>query len=303
MAGPDVAMPWDVPPPPLLNFHSFSDGKVPHMTDRPDKISSADAIPPAGHPKEMRPRPRAEGEGYKASGKLDGKVALITGGDSGIGRAVAIAFAKEGADVAIVYLDEHDDAERDPSAGRGGRAGAASLIAGDIGDEAFCREAGRRRSSRIGRLDILVNNAAEQHPQEATRRRSARSSCERTFRTNIFAMFYLTKAALPHLRRGRGDHQHDVGDRLSRQPAADRLRVDQGRDRGVHALARGQAGGRRASASTRVAPGPDLDAADPGDVPPSKVGEFGSDARWAGPASRTRSRRATCSSRADDAPT
>jgi NAD(P)-dependent dehydrogenase (short-subunit alcohol dehydrogenase family) len=148
----------------------------------------------------MSPRPRAEDPAQRGSGKLQDRVALITGGDSGIGRAVAIAFAKEGADVAIAYLDEHSDAEETrrmvEETGR-----RCIAIAGDIGDEAFCRGAVERTVRELGRLDILVNNAAEQHPRDSIEEISA-EQLERTFRTNIFSFFYLTKAALRHLREG-----------------------------------------------------------------------------------------------------
>ncbi len=148
----------------------------------------------------MRPRPRAEDRQYRGSGKLQGKAAIITGGDSGIGRAVAIAFAKEGADVAIMYLNEHEDAkETRRQVEQEGRRCIA--IAGDIGDEAFCGEAVSQVMREFDRLDILVNNAAEQHPQESIEKISA-EQLERTFRTNIFAMFYMVKAALPHLKPG-----------------------------------------------------------------------------------------------------
>jgi NAD(P)-dependent dehydrogenase (short-subunit alcohol dehydrogenase family) len=148
----------------------------------------------------MTPRPQFDDEKYRGSGKLRGKSALITGGDSGIGRAVAIAFAKEGADVAIVYLNEHEDAEEtERLIGEQGRR--CLLIAGDIGDEAFCKKAVEQTANEFGRLDILVNNAAEQHPQESIEKISA-EQLERTFRTNIFSMFYLTKAALKHLKKG-----------------------------------------------------------------------------------------------------
>lgn len=147
---------------------------------------------------EMEPKP--ETGRYQGCNKLQGKVALITGGDSGIGRAVAIAFAREGADSAIVYLEEHEDAQDTQRAvEQEGRR--CLLIAGDIGDEGFCREAVRRTIDEFGKLDILVNNSAEQHPQKELTDISA-EQLERTFRTNIFSMFYLTKAALPHLKEG-----------------------------------------------------------------------------------------------------
>jgi NAD(P)-dependent dehydrogenase (short-subunit alcohol dehydrogenase family) len=149
---------------------------------------------------EMRPQPRAEDPGYRGSGKLRDKVALITGGDSGIGRAVAIAFAREGADIAIVYLNEHQDAaETKRQVENEGRR--CITIAGDIGDESFCREAVQQTVDAFGRLDVLVNNAAEQHPQASIEHITA-EQLERTFRTNIFSMFYMTKAALKHLKEG-----------------------------------------------------------------------------------------------------
>ena len=149
---------------------------------------------------EMKPQPVAADPHYRAAGKLEGKVALITGGDSGIGRAVAITFAAEGADVAIIYLNEHRDAEdtrqRVEAEGR-----KCICIPGDVGDEGFCFEAVERTVRELGHLEILVNNAAEQHPQERIEDISA-EQLERTFRTNIFAYFYMVKAALPHLREG-----------------------------------------------------------------------------------------------------
>lgn len=153
-----------------------------------------------GRESEMTPRPKADDPQYRGSGKLQGKVALITGGDSGIGRAVAIAFAKEGADVAILYLNEHDDAkETKQLVEEQGRR--AALIAGDIGDEAFCQQAVQQTVNEFGKLDILVNNAAEQHPQQSIEDISAQQ-LERTFRTNIFGMFFMTKAAMKHLNEG-----------------------------------------------------------------------------------------------------
>ena len=137
---------------------------------------------------------------YRGSGKLDGRVALVTGGDSGIGRAVAVHFAREGADVAILYLNEDTDAQDTLKMVEAeGRRGV--LISGDIGDPAFCRQAVKQTVDKFGRLDVLVNNAAEQHPQEKITDITA-EQLERTFRTNIFGMFYLTQAAMPHLKKG-----------------------------------------------------------------------------------------------------
>jgi len=149
---------------------------------------------------EMTPRPKAEHPGHRGSSKLQEKVAMITGGDSGIGRAVAIAFAREGADVAILYLNEHKDAEETKRlVEQEGRRCVA--IAGDVGDERVCRDAVDRVMRELHRLDILINNAAEQHPQETIEKITA-DQLERTFRTNIFSMFFMTKAALPHLKEG-----------------------------------------------------------------------------------------------------
>jgi NAD(P)-dependent dehydrogenase (short-subunit alcohol dehydrogenase family) len=149
---------------------------------------------------EMTPKPEVVKREYRASGKLEGKVALITGGDSGIGRSVAVHFAKEGADVMIAYLDEHRDAQETKrlveAEGR-----KCEAVAGDIGDEAFCRRLVEDTVSKLGKLDILVNNAAEQHPQESIEDITA-DQLERTFRTNIFSFFFMVKAAMRHLKPG-----------------------------------------------------------------------------------------------------
>jgi len=148
----------------------------------------------------MDPQPESEASFYRGSGKLAGKAALITGGDSGIGKAVAILFAREGADVGIVYKDEHKDAqEAQKQVEQEGRR--CLLIAGDVGDEGFCQQAVEQVAQEFGRLDILVNNAAEQHPQESIEAISA-EQLESTFRTNIFAYFYMVKAAMKHLKEG-----------------------------------------------------------------------------------------------------
>ncbi|MCR8631914.1 SDR family oxidoreductase [Paenibacillus radicis (ex Xue et al. 2023)] len=149
---------------------------------------------------EMNPRPIYEDKKYKPAGKLLNKTAIITGGDSGIGRAVAVTYAKEGADVVIVYLNEHSDAEETKrQVEEEGRK--CLVLAGDLGTEAFCMQVVEQAIKQFGKLDILVNNAAEQHPQQKLEDITA-EQLERTFRTNIFSMFYLTKAALPHMKQG-----------------------------------------------------------------------------------------------------
>lgn len=148
----------------------------------------------------MKPRPQAEDPQQRGSGKLLNKVALITGGDSGIGRAVAWAFAKEGADIAVAYLNEHKDAE-ETRAGVERQGRRCILLAGDIGKEKICRELVERTVKEFGRLDVLVNNAAVQFPQESLEKITAKQ-LEETFRVNIFSFFYTTREALKHLKEG-----------------------------------------------------------------------------------------------------
>ena len=156
--------------------------------------------PEPGKESEMSPRPEYRGEDYKAAGKLTDKVAIITGGDSGIGRSVAVLYAREGADVAILYLDQHQDAEQTKRVVE--EQGRKCLtFAGDVADRDVCRKVIDETLSAFGKLDILVNNAAEQHPQEKLEDISE-EQWEKTFRTNIFGMFQMTKAALPHLKKG-----------------------------------------------------------------------------------------------------
>jgi len=152
-----------------------------------------------GHETEMNPRPDYEPR-YPGSNRLQGKTALITGGDSGIGRAVSVLFAREGADVAILYLNESDDAQMTKQlVEREGRR--CMTIAGDVGDPAFCRSAVEQVIQQFGKLDVLVNNAAEQHPQKEIAEITP-EQIDRTFRTNIFGYFYMTQAAMPHLKNG-----------------------------------------------------------------------------------------------------
>lgn len=223
---------------------------------------------------EMRPRPQPEDANYQASGKLRGKIALITGGDSGIGRAVASLFAKEGADIAVVYLNEHSDAhETRQMVDQAGRR--CLLIAGDIGDEQFCRQAVEQTVSELGGIDILVNNAAEQHPQPGIDKISA-DQLERTFRTNIFAMFYLVKAALPQLKSGSAIINTTSVTAYKGSPQL----LDYSSTKGaIVAFTRSLSQGlvERGIRVNGVAPGPIWTPLIPSTFPPEKVASFGQD--------------------------
>ncbi|HJS40744.1 MAG TPA: SDR family oxidoreductase [Sphingomicrobium sp.] len=166
-------------------------------TDTLEPMIHEDALP--GHESALEPKPDWEPR-YRGSSRLKDKVALITGADSGIGRAVAALFAREGADIAILYLCEHDDAAKTKSIveGEGRRA---ITIAGDVGDPEFCKQAMQQVIDDLGQLDILVNNAGEQHPDKDIRD-ITEDQLRRTFQTNIFSMFYLTQAARLHLKKG-----------------------------------------------------------------------------------------------------
>jgi NAD(P)-dependent dehydrogenase (short-subunit alcohol dehydrogenase family) len=152
-----------------------------------------------GHESELEPKPDWKPR-YPGSGRLKDKVALVTGADSGIGRAVAALFAREGADVAILYLCEHDDAAKSKAiVEEEGRK--AITIPGDIGDKAFCDRAVKQTVDELGGLDVLVNNAGEQHSDKDIRD-ITEDQLKRTFQTNVFGMFFLTQAAAPHLKEG-----------------------------------------------------------------------------------------------------
>lgn len=146
----------------------------------------------------MKPKPVFTDSSYKSSGRLKGKAAIITGGDSGIGRAVAVAFAKEGCDVAIVYYNEHKDARYTKECIEKENQ-KCILVSGDIARESFCKSAVKRAYKHFGRLDIVVNNAAVQYPKDSITSISSRQ-LEKTFKTNIFSMFYAVKAALKYLK-------------------------------------------------------------------------------------------------------
>ena len=170
------------------------------MSNYPKPPFDTPSIAPPGLTGEMSPKPDHGEESYKGSGRLKGLCAVITGGDSGIGRAVAIAYAREGADVLISYLDEHEDAKATAKlvedAGQ-----KAELIAGDLQNASHCREVIEKAVSAFGRVDILINNAAHQ----ASFKELADISDQEwdlTFKVNIHAMFYLCKAAVPHMKEG-----------------------------------------------------------------------------------------------------
>lgn len=250
------------------------------MAEQEKDVERPDSQPPEqldsrpGIQADMQQQPESENPVHIGSGKLKHKTAIITGGDSGIGRAVAVAFAKEGADVAILYLNEHEDAaETERLVAAEGRR--SLIIAGDIGDDSFCQVAVKSVLDEFGKVDILVNNAAEQHPQERFEDITA-EQLERTFRTNIFSMFYMTKAVLPHLSAGSTIINTASVTAFKGHPSL----VDYSATKGAiiaftRSLALQQAEkGIRVNA---VAPGPIWTPLIPSTFPPDKVEQFGKD--------------------------
>jgi NAD(P)-dependent dehydrogenase (short-subunit alcohol dehydrogenase family) len=223
---------------------------------------------------QMHPRPRVQDSERRSSRKLENKIALITGGDSGIGRAVAVAFAKEGADVAIVYLDEHEDAKETERLVANEHRRCVT-VAGDIGDERFCKEAVEKTIREFERLDILINNAAEQHPQNTIENITA-AQLERTFRTNMFSCFHMTKAALHHLREGSSIINTSSVTAYRGSPEL----LDYSASKGAivaftRSLAKSLA--ERSIRVNAVAPGPIWTPLIPSTFPPEKVARFGKD--------------------------
>lgn len=185
---------------------STSPAMSPAMTQDPKHAGPTPPQPeqqqePPGHTAEMTPKPDHGEESYQGSGKLQGRAAIVTGGDSGIGRAVAIAFAREGADLVLSYLPEEEEDARATARWVEQAGRRAVLVPGDIADQAHCRRIVERTIAELGRLDILVNNAAFQRTYEKIEDITA-EEWDRTFRTNIHAMFYLSQAAVAHMKPG-----------------------------------------------------------------------------------------------------
>ena len=173
----------------------------PRVLKEPESPMPAQHIEKPGLEAELKLKPRYEAPHYKGSGKLQDRVALVTGGDSGIGRAVAVLFAREGADVSIVYLPQ-EQSDADETAGAIEREGRrALLIPGDVSDSQFCRDAVGQTVSEFGKLDILVNNAAFQQHQKSIEDLTE-EQFDRTFKTNIYGYFFMAKAALAQMKRG-----------------------------------------------------------------------------------------------------
>ncbi|HET7424684.1 MAG TPA: SDR family oxidoreductase [Gemmatimonadales bacterium] len=234
-----------------------------------------------GLERDLEPRPRYQAPEYRGSGKLEDKVALITGGDSGIGRAVAVLFAREGADVAIVYLNEDADAEETRRAveAEGGRA---LLIPGDVTDPEFCREAIEATVRELDQLDILVNNAAFQEHVPSLEQLTD-EQLEHTFRTNIFGYFYMARAALPHLRKGSAII--NTGSVTGIEGSKELL--DYSSTKGaIHAFTKSLAQSlvERGIRVNCVAPGPVWTPLNPADQDAESVAEFGSDVPMRRPA-------------------
>lgn len=245
------------------------------MPDKKETLPPQEQDKQPGVEAEMTPRPKVQKDSHQGSGKLRDKAAVITGGDSGIGRAVAVAFAEEGADSVVSYLNEHQDAEETKRMveEKGRRC---VLIPGDIGEVQHCEEIVKRAMDEFGRIDILVNNAAEQHDQPDFEDVTP-EQVQQTFRTNIFAMFYLTRFALRHMKEGATIINTTS---VTAYRGSEHL-IDYASTKGAivgftRSLAKNLAPKRKIRVNA-VAPGPIWTPLIPATFPPDKVKSFGAD--------------------------
>jgi NAD(P)-dependent dehydrogenase (short-subunit alcohol dehydrogenase family) len=230
----------------------------------------------------LNPRPRYEAPHYKGSGKLEGKVALITGGDSGIGRAVAVLFAREGADIAFTYLPAEKGDARETVAAIENEGRSALSISGDLRKSAFARRAVKQTLAGLGKLDILVNNAAYQQHQE-TAEELSEEQWDRTFKTNIYGYFFMVKAALPHLKKGSAIV--NTGSITGLEGSKHLL--DYSATKGaIHAFTKSLAQNlvEQGIRVNCVSPGPVWTPLNPSDKPAKEVAEFGADTPMKRPA-------------------
>ena len=251
----------------------MSETRSRERTRRPEPPFPDQPLRPPGKEKDMEPRPAYLAPAYRGSGKLEDRVALITGGDSGIGRSVAVLYAREGADCALVFLEEErEDAEETRRAveDEGRRA---VLIAGDVRDPAFCEQAVERTVSELGKLDILVNNAAFQKHRSSPEEVSL-EQWDQTFKTNIYGYFYMVRAALPHLREGACIL--NTGSITGLEGSAALL--DYSATKGaIHAFTKSLALNliERGIRVNCVAPGPVWTPLNPAELPPGEIEDFG----------------------------
>lgn len=257
-------------------------GRVNGQLKQPKSPMPAQHQAKPGIESKLDPRPRYEAPNYKGSEKLKGKVALITGGDSGIGRAVAVLFAREGADVAFTYLPAEETDARETAAAIDEEGTQAVSFAGDLQQPEFCRKVVKQTVSKLGKLDILVNNAAYQQHQKSLADVSE-EQWDRTFRTNIYAYFRMAKAALPHLKKGSAII--NTGSITGLDGSKELL--DYAATKGaIHAFTKSLAQNliEKGIRVNCVAPGPVWTPLNPSDKPAKEVAKFGADTPMKRPA-------------------